>query len=301
MKGVGELNTVFQTRGDRLFDWVGTVLLILVLVVVAYPLYFIVIASVSNPSAVSLGEVLLLPKGITFEGYSRIFAHHDLWSGYRNTLVYTVVGTFINVAMTLTAAYALSRKDLIGRNVFMGYIAFTMFFSGGLIPTYLLIKSLGLYNSFWVMVLPGAVSVWNLIIARTFFQSTIPDELWEAGVIDGCTNVRFFVSIVLPLSKAISAVLILFYAVGHWNEFFNGLIYLKDRARYPLQLIIRDILIQAQMNQDMVQDENAEALALASNMMKYGVIIVASIPVLILYPFIQKYFVKGVMIGAIKG
>ncbi|MCU6792534.1 carbohydrate ABC transporter permease [Paenibacillus sp. WQ 127069] len=280
---------------------VGTVLLILVLVVVAYPLYFIVIASVSNPSAVSLGEVLLLPKGITIDGYSRIFAHHDLWIGYRNTLVYTFVGTFINVAMTLTAAYALSRKDLIGRNVFMGYIAFTMFFSGGLIPTYLLIKSLGLYNSFWVMVLPGAVSVWNLIIARTFFQTTIPDDLWEAGVMDGCTNVRFFVSIVLPLSKAISAVLILFYAVAHWNEFFNGLIYLKDRARYPLQLIIRDILIQAQMNQDLVQDENAEILALASNMMKYGVIIVASIPVLILYPFIQKYFVKGVMIGAIKG
>lgn len=295
------VNAAYQSRGDRLFEAIGFLILLFALIIVAYPLYFVAIASFSNPSAVSLGQVVLLPKGITMEGYAKIVAQSDLWIGYRNTVAYTIVGTFVNVVVTLTGAYALSRKDLVGRNLFMGFIAFTMFFSGGLIPSYLLIKSLGLYNTFWVMVIPGAVSVWNLIIARTFFQTSIPEELWEAAVMDGCTNVRFFVRIVLPLSQAIVAVLILFYAVGHWNEFFNGLIYLKDRGRYPLQLILRDILIQTQLNQEMTTNENANKLAEAANLMKYGVIIVASLPVLILYPFIQKYFVKGVMVGAIKG
>ncbi|RTE10853.1 carbohydrate ABC transporter permease [Paenibacillus whitsoniae] len=295
------MHTVHQSRGDKLFDAAGFLILLVALVTVAYPLYFIVIASFSNPSAVSLGEVILLPKGITLEGYSRIVAQSDLWIGYRNTIAYTIIGTFLNVALTVTGAYALSRKDLVGRNVFMGFIAFTMFFSGGLIPTYLLIKGLGLYNTFWVMVIPGAISVWNLIIARTYFQTSLPEELWEAAVMDGCSNFQYFFKVVLPLSQAIIAVLVLFYAVGHWNEFFNGLIYLKDRSRYPLQLILRDILIQTQISQDQVQNENANKLAEAANLMKYGIIIVSSLPVLILYPFIQKYFVKGVMVGAIKG
>jgi putative aldouronate transport system permease protein len=288
--------------GDRWFDTANIALLSLVLVIVLYPIIYVVSASLSNPTLVLQGQVWLLPKELSFEAYKRVFENADIMIGYRNTIMYTIVGTCVNIAMTTAGAYPLSRRDFYGRNVIMAFFVFTMFFSGGIIPTYLVIKSLGIINTFWVMILPGAVSVFNLIIMRTFFQNTIPLELQESAFMDGATNTRILVSIVLPLSMPIIAVLILYYAVGHWNAFFNALIYLSDRQQYPLQLFLRELLIQNQMEemtsgdtQSMVEQQNlAEGL-------KYAIIVVSSLPVLILYPALQKYFEKGIMIGAIKG
>ncbi|WFB55757.1 carbohydrate ABC transporter permease [Paenibacillus sp. BR1-192] len=288
-----------RSRADRLFDWFNYGFLALLLIVILYPLYFIVIASVSDPISVGGGKVWLFPVDFTLEGYQKILENQAIWVGYKNTILYMAVGTAVNVAITVTGAYPLSRKDMYGRNLFMFLITFTMFFSGGLIPTYLLVKSLGLMNSMWALIIPGAVSVWNLIITRTFFQHNIPEELREAADMDGCSDFRFFLQVALPLSKAILAVLVLFYGVGHWNSFFSALIYLRDEAQYPLQLVLRNILIQNEVQELM----NLE-LGAGSNLsesIKYGVIIVASIPVLILYPMVQKYFVKGVMIGSLKG
>lgn len=292
-----------RSREDKIFDFFNYLILTLFLLVVLYPLYFIVIASFSDPNQVNAGKVWLIPKDITLEGYERIFNDSNIWLGYRNTIFYTVMGTIINVVLTLTSAYALSRKDLYGRNFFMGMMVFTMMFGGGLIPRYLLIKDLGMLDTVWAMIIPNAVGVWNVIISRTFFQTTIPDELFEAATIDGCSNTRFFTRIVLPLSPALIAVMVLFYGVGHWNAFFDAMIYLKNSKLYPLQLILRDILIKNEMQSQMLM-EDAETVAAQQRIaetIKYGVIIVASVPVMILYPFLQKYFVKGVMIGAIKG
>jgi putative aldouronate transport system permease protein len=289
-------------REDKIITVAVYVFLSMALLAVAYPLYFVIIASVSDPLRVPLGEVWIVPKGVTVEGYERIFQHKELLAGYRNSLLYTTVGTAVNLFVTLTAAYALSRSDLVGRNAIMFFFAFTMFFSGGIIPLFLIVRGLGLYNSFWAMILPVAMGVWNLIIARTFFQSTIPKELLDSAKVDGCSDFRFFWSIVLPLSTAIIAVLMIFYAVGHWNRFFQALIFLRDRELFPLQLILREILIQNELSQDMESSaEFAGTAALIGESMKYGVIIVASVPVLILYPWVQKHYVRGVMIGAIKG
>jgi len=288
-----------RSRADRLFDWFNYGFLSLLLIVILYPLYFIVIASVSDPISVSGGKVWLFPVDFTLEGYQKILENQAIWVGYKNTILYMAVGTAVNVAITVTGAYPLSRKDMHGRNLFMFLITFTMFFSGGLIPTYLLVKSLGLMNSMWALILPGAVSVWNLIITRTFFQHNIPEELREAAAIDGCSDFKFFLQVALPLSKAILAVLVLFYGVGHWNSFFSALIYLRDEAQYPLQLVLRNILIQNEVQELMNLEPGAGSNL--SESIKYGVIIVASIPVLILYPMVQKYFVKGVMIGSLKG
>lgn len=274
----------------------------LVLLVIAYPLFFVIIASISEPVLVNTGKVWVIPRNVTFEGYRRIFQHEDILRGYRNSLLYMVTGTSLNLALTLSAAYALSRRDLLGRNLFMGILTFTMFFTGGLIPLFLLIRSLGLYDTFLVMILPNAVSVFNVIIARTFFQSNVPQELLDAAVMDGCSDFRFFFFIVLPLSGAIIAVLMVFYAVGHWNAFFNALIFLKSKSRFLLQIILRDILIQNQFQEEMeVDDENAVLAQMLAESIKYGIIIVASVPVLILYPFVQRHYVRGVMVGAIKG
>lgn len=291
-----------QSRGDTVFDVIIHTILLLVLVLVAYPLIFVVVASISDPLAVLKGEVILFPKGINFEAYRRVFENKDIVLGYRNTILYTIVGTAINVLMTITGAYPLSRKDFYGRNIFMLLFTFTMFFSGGLIPTYILIKQLNLYNNFWVMILPGAVGMWNMIIMRTFFQNTIPMELQEAAFIDGCSNIGTLWRIVLPLSKPIIAVMVMFYGVGHWNAFFNALIYLNDRNKYPLQLILREILISEDMASMMAESSDTimKQQMLAEGL-KYSVIVVASLPVLALYPFLQKYFIKGVMVGAIKG
>lgn len=288
---------------DNLFDVINYIILTLILLIVIYPLYFIVIASVSNPDFVSNGEVWLLPKGINIEGYKSIFSDPIIGIGYKNTIIYTLLGTIINITITLSAAYSLSRKDLVGRDLFMFIFVFTMFFSGGMIPTYLIIKKLHLINTIWAMVIPNALSVYYLIISRTFFQSTIPDELLEAALISGCSNIRFYTAIVLPLSKALVAVMVLFYGVAHWNSFFNALLYLNNEEMYPLQLILRNILLSNMMREKMHDTliDNINEVQNKADMIKFGIIIVASLPVLVVYPFIQKYFIKGVMIGAIKG
>ena len=294
-------NKIALSKADRIFDIVNYAILTLVLLIVAYPLYFIVIASVSDPIAVYAGKVVFWPQSFTWEGYERILEYDQFFTGYRNTVIYTVIGTAINVIITIPGAYALSRKDLVGHNTMMMLITFTMIFNGGLIPSYLLIMELKLYNTMWALILPVTVSSWNLIVARTFFQQTIPDELLEAAVLDGCSNAQFFMRVVLPLSKSIIAVMVLFYAVSHWNSYFNALIYLKTPTKYPLQLVLRSILFENSMG-DMVED--ASTLAAQQRMgdlIKYGVIMASSLPLLILYPFLQRYFIQGVMIGAVKG
>lgn len=296
-------------RGDRIVNLIVYLILSTLLLAVAYPLFFVTIASVSDPTLVATGRVWIVPRGLTLEGYQRIFQHEDLLRGYRNSLAYMAIGTAINLVLTVTAAYALSRADLPGRNSITLFLTFTMFFSGGLIPTFLLIRNMGLYNSFLIMVLPAGgaalhlgVSVFNIIIARTFFQHNVPKEMLDAAVIDGCSDLTFFFKIVLPLSSAIIAVLTVFYAVGHWNGYFHGLIYLKTRTRFPLQLILRDILIQATFAEEMeIDDESAMEMMMLAESIKYGMIIVASVPVMLLYPFVQRHYVRGIMVGAIKG
>ena len=284
------------------FDAVSTALLVLCLLIVLYPMYFIVIASISDATSIATGKVLLLPKNIDLAGYRRIFQDTRIWNGYWNSLVYTVASTIIGVITTAMAGYSFSRKDLVGRKILITLYVFTMYFSGGLIPTYLVVKQLGLIGSPWIVILMGAVSVYNVIIARSFFSSNIPDDLFEAASIDGCTNGRFFVSIVLPLSKAILAVLALYYAVAQWNGYFNAMIYLNKPAHFPLQLILREILISSQtVTVDVSDVEAIQEMQRIAATVKYGVIVIASIPMLMMYPFIQKYFVKGVMIGSVKG
>lgn len=296
-----KMNGISRSRADKTFDILDYALLTVAFLLVAYPLYFVVIASISDPIAVYEGRVILYPIKPTFEGYARIFSYDSLFNGYKNTILYTVVGTAINVVMTVTAGYALSRKELVGRNVMMMGVLFTMIFSGGMIPNYLLVRSLGLYNTMWALILPGAVSTWNLIVCRTFFQQTIPDELREAADLDGCGDTGFFLRVVLPLSASIIAVMVLFYAVSHWNSYYNALIYLSSTSKYPLQLVLRNILIVNTLD-DMVNDVATQAAQQRmGDLIKYGMIIVSSLPLLILYPFLQKYFVQGVMIGAIKG
>ncbi|MFD2700404.1 carbohydrate ABC transporter permease [Paenibacillus shunpengii] len=291
-----------ESRGDRYVMTAIYILLGLVSLIVLYPIYFVLIASISSPEEVMLGKVWLWPKSLSLVGYERIFENNELMKGYLNTILYTVIGTALNVVMTIAAAYPLSRQDFKGRNAFTVLIVFTMFFSGGMIPTYLLIKDLGLLDSFWVMILPTAVSVWNILIMRTFFQSSIPKELQEAAFLDGCSNLKLLVRIILPLSGPVLAVMVLFYAVGHWNSYFNALIYLSDRDKYPLQLFLREILIQDQMQNmvDLGSDTYSKSL-MEVEAIKYAAVMVTNLPMLILYPFLQKYFIKGVMIGAIKG
>lgn len=290
------------SKSDMVFDTINVLLLIIVLIVTLYPLIFVVSASFSDPLKVLNGEVWLIPKGLNVEGYKRVFANKEIITGYKNTILYALVGTLVNIAMTVAGAYPLSRKDLYGRNFIMILFTFTMFFSGGMIPTYIVIQRLKLINNFWVMILPGAVSMYNMIITRTYFQNSIPNELQEAALIDGCRNIGILLRIVLPLSIPIIAVMAIFYGVGHWNSFFNALIYLSDREKFPLQLILREILIQNQTADMMEIDmENIAQQQILAESIKYAVVIVASVPVLVLYPILQRYFVKGVMIGAIKG
>ncbi|OMF37854.1 sugar ABC transporter permease [Paenibacillus sp. FSL H8-0548] len=273
---------------------------IVMLIVIVYPIYFIVIASFSDPAAVANGQMWVLPKGFTLDGYKELLKHSNIWIGYRNTILYTVIGTLIGLVINVSAAYALSRKDLIGRKSITMFFIFTMFFNGGLIPTFLTIRDFHLYDSFLVMVLPFSVAVFNIIVARTFFQSSIPDDLWEAAQIDGCGNLRYYVQMVLPLSKAVLSVLALWTAVGYWNSYFNALIYLKNQDLYPLQLVLRNILITNQMQSSMGTGEAAVIALRLANLMRYSVIIVSTLPIMCMYPFVQKYFNQGVMIGAVK-
>jgi putative aldouronate transport system permease protein len=294
--------SIHSTGSDRVFETVNLAIMTIALLTVLYPLYFIVISSVSDPDMIYQGRVWLLPKGYTLDGYRRILSHGSIWIGFRNSFVYMGLGTAINLCLTLTAGYALSRKDLKGKGVVLSFFVVTMFLDGGLIPRYLVVRQLGLIDSVWAMVLPKAVAVWNLIISRTFFRATIPEDLAEAALMDGCSTTRFFVSIAIPLSQAIIAVMALFYGVAHWNSFFDALVYLRHEDRYPLQLILRNILIVNDLQASIVDDaEVVEMQQKLADLIKYGVIIVASAPLLILYPFLQKYFVQGIMIGAIKG
>jgi putative aldouronate transport system permease protein len=289
-----------RSLADIWFDRVNMLLIVTGLAIIVYPLYFVVLASVTDPGAVQM--TLFWPEKFSLEGYKKILDSDNLWVGYKNSFVYAILGTIINLCLTLPAAYALSRKDMKGRSTVMLFITFTMFFSGGLIPTYLTVKELGLLDSVWAMVIPNAVGAWNLIIARTFFQSTIPDELLEAAKIDGCSDAKFFWKMVLPLSQALIAIMVLFYGVAHWNSYFNALIYLRDQELFPLQLVLRSILIENQISNDMMTDLSSMGDQLrAAELIKYGMIIIAALPLLILYPFLQNYFVKGVMIGSIKG
>ena len=243
-----------------------------------------------------------MPKGFTLDAYRQVFQDSRLWNSYKNTIVYTIIGTTINIILTTLLAYPLSRKDLPGRNFFMFVIAFTMFFSGGIVPTYLVVQDLGMLDTIWALVIPGAISTYNAIVMRTFFQDSIPWELQEAALLDGCGNAKLLYKIILPLSKPILAVMVLFYAVGHWNSYFGALIYLDSDHLYPLQIILREILIQNQAAMhDVVMDFEMARQIMMAESMKYSVIVIASLPVIVMYPFVQKYFVKGVMIGSIKG
>lgn len=290
-----------KKKDERLFQAVIYGISFLILLIVLYPLVFVLSASFSNPNLVIEGQVWLLPKGFNLNAYRQVFMDQMILTGYKNTILYTVVGTVVNLFLTVLLAFPLSRKDLPGRNWVMFFVTFTMFFHGGLIPTYILIKNLKLIDSFWVMVFPTAISTYNMIVMRTYFQNSIPFELMESAFIDGCNNFRLLWSIVLPLSKPILAVIGLFYAVGHWNAFFNAMIYFNDERKYPLQLILRNILLQNQFEEMGTDVFDLQDRVLLAESIKYAVIVVSSLPVLLLYPFIQRYFVKGVMIGALKG
>lgn len=286
---------------DRLFNFVNTIFLSFVLIVALYPIIFVISNSFSETSAVMSGSVWLFPVGFTLDGYRAVFTDSMILTGYANTIFYTTVATMLNIVMTIAAAYPLSRKDFRARNPIMLAFTFTMFFSGGMIPTYMLINNLGWINHRIAMIVPVAMTVYNVIITRTFFQSTIPDELLEAARIDGCSDIKFLMSIVIPVSKAIIAVITLFYAVSHWNSFFNAFMYLNDKKLYPLQLVLRQILLANDASSGINNLDAQAAKEGLSELLKYALIVVASVPVLCLYPFIQKYFVKGVMIGSIKG
>ncbi|MCG8499645.1 MAG: carbohydrate ABC transporter permease [Firmicutes bacterium] len=294
-----------QPLSDKIFDVCNYIFLSILLVMFLYPLVFIISASISNPDLVLRGEIWLLPKEITWEGYKLIMDYDDIWTGYRNSLLYVFVGVPFSMMLTFTAAYPLSRKDFRARNTIMYIYTFTMFFGGGLIPTYLLMRNLSLINNFASMIiLPSAVSVYNIIVTRTYFQNNIPDELRNAAEIDGCNEILFFLRIVMPLSLPIIAVIGLFYAVGKWNLFFEALIYLTNRDLFPLQLVLREVVTSVRMNPEMLEGldpSEVDKMTKITNSIKYGVIIVASVPVLLVYPFLQKYFVKGIMVGAIKG
>jgi putative aldouronate transport system permease protein len=290
-----------QSRQDVIFTIINYTLLTILLILILYPLYFTIIASFSEPNLVGAGKVWFYPKQFTLEGYQKLFQEWRIWLGYRNTIFYTTLGTFVNLLFTLPVAYALSKREFMPRNIIMFMFVFTMFFNGGMIPTYLVVQKLGLIDSIWAMIIPKAAAVGNIIIARTFFVTNIPKELEDAASIDGCSNTRFFVRIVLPLSKAIIAALTLFYAVGHWNSFFDALIYLRTESKFPLQMFIREILVINQMNTLLNDHETMQERQRTFELIKYTIVIVANLPILIIYPLLQKHFVKGVMLGSIKG
>ncbi|TBL81969.1 carbohydrate ABC transporter permease [Paenibacillus thalictri] len=291
----------FETPSDKAFNVVLVVLLSLLTVIVLYPIWYCIVASFSDPTKVLNGEIWLLPKGWNLEGYTNVFENARIWTGYRNSIVYTLVAVAINLTMTVLAAYPLSRSDLKGRGPLMLIAVFTMFFSGGLIPQYLIVKALHIDNSMWAVVLPTALNTYNLIVMRTFFQSSIPGELYEASHMDGASNTRILFSVVLPLSTPILAVMFLFYSVENWNSYFNAMIYLSDKKLQTLPLVLREIIIQSSAQDMTGTDPNATQRMMQAESIKYASIILASLPMLILYPFIQKFFVQGVMIGAVKG
>ena len=291
---------ILRSNSDRAFDIAMVVICGLIFISVLYPLYFVVLASFSDPLQVAGGKIWLWTTEPTLEGYKKVFDYSKLWVGYKNTIIYAVIGVIAHLLVTIPAAYTLSRRDAMLRGPIMMLFTITMFFSGGIVPTYLVYKSFNLLDTIWVMTLPGCIGVYNLIIARTFFQNNIPGELLDAARIDGCDDFRFFVQIVVPLSSAIIAVVMLYQVVGIWNSYMDGLLYLNSESRVPLQLVLREILVKNSVDggqMGMGEDE----LENLKEQMKYCVIVVSTMPMMILYPFVQKFFTKGVMIGSIKG
>lgn len=292
-----------KTRADKIFDFVVYTVLSFILVIFLYPLIFVLSASITKPQEVLYGKMWLFPTSIYLDGYKEILKYKDLWTGYLNTIIIVVAGTLLSLAVTFGAGYALSRKDFFAKKFFMIVFVFTMFFSGGLIPTYLLIsKTLNMYDSLWALIIPSAVSVWNIILIRTYYLSSLPAELLEAAKIDGCNNIHFFFRVALPLSAPILVVITLYNIVGRWNSYFDALIFLFTPSKYPLQLVIRNLLTANQISN---LDPNAGIIEIENAMrvegMKYGVIIISTLPMLVIYPFVQKYFIKGIMVGSLKG
>lgn len=293
----------------EMFDICNVIFMFAVLFITIYPLYFTVIASFSEPSAVATGKVLWRPVGFTLDSYRQVFAYKQIWTGYLNTIFYTVLGTAFNLFLTIPAAYAVSKKYLPHRNIFMGFFLITMYFGGGMVPSYLLVKSLGLINTRLALVIVSGISIYNLIVTRTYFATSISDSIYEAARMDGAGELKTFFSIALPLAKPIMAVMVLYYAVAHWNDYFNALLYVSDQQLEPLQSVLRRVLIQNQnaldeslMQQSMSSGELLDSAkrAYAAYTMKYTMVFIASAPLLAAYPFVQKYFVKGVMVGAVK-
>ena len=297
----GKKVKLYNSPADKALMAVVWAMLIFVLIVTLVPILFIIASSFSDAKAVSAGKVFLLPVDFSLDGYKVIFQSPNILRGFVNSIAYTIVGTIVSVSLTLLAGYPLSRTDLKIRKPIMFLFTVTMFFSGGMIPTYLVVSKLHLIDSFWAMILPSAMGVWNVILIKTYIQSSIPQEIFESASIDGCSDWKYFTKMVIPLSKPIIAVMILLYAVGKWNDFFSGLIYINDAAKQPLQLILRNILIlndSAGMSLSLAEQMNRQEL---KTLMQYSLIVVSSLPVMILYPFIQKYFVKGIMMGSVKG
>lgn len=299
-------NRIKRPKEDKILLVVTICIITLIFFVVLFPLMHILAASFSSSNALYAGKVLIFPADFSLGGYQLVLKHAEFWTGYRNTILYTVVGTFVDVAVIMMCAYPMSRRDLPGRNILMAIFVFTMYFSGGMIPNFLVVRDLKLLDSMWALILPGCLSVYQMIVARTFLQSTIPQEMLEAAQIDGCSDIRYFFSIILPLSKAVIAVTALFRAVVHWNAYFDAMLYINTRAKIPLQLVLRDILVASDYQTSFtdlgaMDPEAAMAIQRTAEIMKYALIVISSAPIMLFYPFAQKYFIKGVMIGSVKG
>lgn len=298
-----------ESRSDKIFGAVNVILLILICVIMLYPMYFTVIASISEPAAVATGQVTFFPKGFTMDGYLNAFKNSDIWKGYKNSLINTALGTVLSLVLTIPAGFALSQKKMRGHGLITTYFVFTMFFSGGLLPSFLIIKDMGLLNKPYTLIVLGALSVYNVIVTRTFFSTSIPTSLYEAAEIDGCSQFGLFFKIALPLAKPIIAVMALYYAVGEWEDYFTSLIYITNHDYYPLQAVLRGILLENQMKLSALDSKTMSAEEMLSlvrqaylaEAMKYAVIFISSLPMLVMYPFVQKYFVKGVLVGSVKG
>lgn len=291
-----------QSTGDKIFIVSVYAILLIILVIVLYPLIYVVAASFSDPQAVISGKVILWPVDVTLRGYQAVFKNPKILTGFANSLFYMFVGTAINLVMTMLCAYPLSRKEFTARNKIAALFVFTMYFSGGLVPNYMIVSKLGLINTRWAMLIPTAMSTYNMIIARTYMVNSIPDELYEAAQLDGCSPFKYLMKVIVPLSKPIIAVLALYYGIAKWNNYFDAMLYLNDSSKWPITMVLREILIQNQIDPTMLTDASAlSKLQGMTELLKYAVIVVASVPVLMIYPFVQKYFVKGVTIGAVKG
>ncbi len=292
----------YMSLGDKIFTLVVYIFLSIILVIILYPLIYVIAASFSDPQAVISGRVVLWPVEPTLRGYKAVFQNHNILTGFMNSFIYLVVGVALNLVMTMLCAYPLSRKEFRARGFISLFFVFTMYFSGGMVPTYILVNNLGLLNTRWAMIIPTAMSTYNMIICRTYIVNSIPDELYEASQVDGCTPFKYMMKVILPLSKPILAVLVLYYGVAKWNDYFNALLYLYRQDLQPLTIVMRDILIMSQVDMTKVTDASAVSkLQGMSELLKYSTMVVASVPVMLLYPLIQKHLVKGVMIGAVKG